>query len=413
MEFQSPVLVITQIKPQGVAPLKGFLTELNRKLWHEQVNPFGDFNRQHFARWVIVDEQLIFAAAVDGQAQPYLEELANHCCELLNSIYYHCENFPESSHPAPESISNYLLAHQETSHMFYHGLRNRSVRDIQLESQIHRSVQVFLDGNQDSSEFKSLLPRKIIDTIKAHLKGTGITYGCLDKFFFSPLSPATQANRWWRLPTMGLLLIVILCLTPLILLMEWFERQHPAKASPFVENNRASDLDFEEILAVQSPMTSIVAIKPGVIRHWCLRSTLWIIQVLADYVYNKGNLGSIGTIHFARWAIINNGKHLLFLSNYDGSWESYLGDFIDRAALGLTAVWNNALGFPNAFLLIFGGAAKAEEFKRYAKRSQIATHFWYSAYPHTSMENKLNNRAVREYLIQGKLPAADDWLQRF
>ena len=32
---------------------------------------------------------------------------------------------------------------------------------------------------------------------------------------------------------------------------------------------------------------------------------------------------------------------LLFLSNYGGSWESYLEDFITKAHTGLTGVWSN------------------------------------------------------------------------
>ena len=81
--------------------------------------------------------------------------------------------------------------------------------------------------------------------------------------------------------------------------------------------------------------------------------------------------------------------------------------------MGLTAVWNNAVGFPPARLLIFGGAAKAEAFKQYAKRSQVVTHFWYSAYPNLSMANKVNNRAIRARLLDNSRESAADWLQRF
>lgn len=412
MESQAPILVITPIKALHKEPLTAFLMELNRKLWHENHNPFGDYNKQHFARWVVIGEQLIFAAAVDGPANDYLAGLTNNCGDLLRDIYSHCDNFPESDRPAPESIYNYLLAHQEPTQMFYHGLRNRTVKEIQLESQIHRSVEVFLDGNQDSNSFKSQSTESIFETIKAHLRGTGVDYNH-ENFSDIYVSPSLKRKRWLRFAGLGIVGVTALLSAPLILFKEWRERKNPPRLFPFVEDSSADELDFEEIQAIQSPMTSIVAIKPGIFRNITLRATLWALQVLADYVYNKGNLGSISSIHFARWAIINNGQHLLFLSNYDGSWESYLGDFIDRAAIGLTAVWNNAVGFPPARFLVFGGASHAADFKAYAKRSQVVTHFWYSAYPNLSMPNKINNRAIRSRLVDPKEESATDWLQRF
>ena len=388
-----------------------FLTELNRSLWQNHENPFGHYNKQHFARWVVVDDQLVYAAAVDGSAEDYLTGLANHCTDLLAEIYCHCENFPESEVPAPESIGNYLLAHQEATQMFYHGLRNRTVAEIQTESQIYRSIQTFLDGNQDSNEFKAQTADSILGTIKAHLKGTGIRFFSDRAHFFNRIPPSLKRKLWWRLPALVAVVLTALGLIPVILFMEWRERRQPSGLSPFVENQQAKALDFEETLAIQSPMTSVVAIKPGWLRSTTLRLTLWAIQVLADHLYNKGKLGSISSIHFARWAIINHGKHLLFISNYDGSWESYLGDFIDRAALGLTAVWGNAVGFPPSHLLVLGGASHA--FKTYAKNSQVVTQFWYSAYPNLSMPNKLNNSAIRAKLMDQSKDSASRWLQRF
>ena len=55
--------------------------------------------------------------------------------------------------------------------------------------------------------------------------------------------------------------------------------------------------------------------------------------------------------------MIDNGRRLLFLSNFDGSWENYLDDFIDKASIGLTGVWSNTLKFPRTYFLVLGGAS--------------------------------------------------------
>ncbi|MBV8455159.1 MAG: hypothetical protein JO122_00915, partial [Acetobacteraceae bacterium] len=61
-----------------------------------------------------------------------------------------------------------------------------------------------------------------------------------------------------------------------------------------------------------------------------------------------GFLSDIGTIHFARWVTPPGTRDLLFFSNFDSSWESYLEDFITLAHAGLTGVWSNSIGFPRS-----------------------------------------------------------------
>ena len=97
---------------------------------------------------------------------------------------------------------------------------------------------------------------------------------------------------------------------------------------------------------VQNQLSHVVAVKPGFVRSFILKRVLSAIDALARYYFVHGRLGTIGSIHFARWVFIDDGKRFLFFSNYDGSWESYLGDFIDLAAIGLTGVWSNTVGFP-------------------------------------------------------------------
>ena len=63
-------------------------------------------------------------------------------------------------------------------------------------------------------------------------------------------------------------------------------------------------------------------------------------------------LGKNGVIHFARWMRLPGTDQLLFFSNYDGSWESYLEDFITRAHQGQSAAWSHGVGFPATRFLI-------------------------------------------------------------
>jgi Dyp-type peroxidase family len=145
-------------------------------------------------------------------------------------------------------------------------------------------------------------------------------------------------------------------------------------------------------------MISITERKPGLLRAITLRAVFWVIGNAAGYLYPPGRLGSIGSIHFARWVTLPGSRDLLFLSNYDGSWQSYLEDFITRAHKGLTGVWSNTIGFPRSENLVGKGATDGERFKRYARRSMIPTRFWYSAYPSISTSAIRTNAQIRRGL---------------
>src|SRR5262249_39805530 len=101
-------------------------------------------------------------------------------------------------------------------------------------------------------------------------------------------------------------------------------------------------------------------------------------------------------------------------SNYDGSWASYLGDFVDKANYGLTAVWSNTESFPPASFLFFGGAQHIEAFKQWSREHNVYAAIWYSAYPDETIVNLRNHVQIRDTL--GK-PLSDGeakaFLQRF
>ena len=67
-------------------------------------------------------------------------------------------------------------------------------------------------------------------------------------------------------------------------------------------------------------LTVIAPLKPGAAAS--LRQVLGALQVSPD-----SPIKQISTIHFARWVVIDNDQRLLFTSNFDGSWETYLRDF--------------------------------------------------------------------------------------
>ena len=148
--------------------------------------------------------------------------------------------------------------------------------------------------------------------------------------------------------------------------------------------------------SIQNHLTGVSMMKPSPWRRLSLRIGFFMIAQMARLKFRPGHLNDIGTIHFARWVLLPGTNKLVFFSNYGGSWESYLEDFITKAARGLTAAWSNTVGFPKTFMLILDGATDGDLFKRWARRQQIPTRFWYIAYPNTSTTQVRKNAAIRK-----------------
>jgi deferrochelatase/peroxidase EfeB len=217
--------------------------------------------------------------------------------------------------------------------------------------------------------------------------------------------------------TLGALLVFVIPL--LALAVGLYVKLRAEEQTDWIDDRAPSREVLHEILArenhcAQNHMTSVTARKPGFTRRLTTRLAFWIIGELATSSFLPGRLGDIGTIHFARWVMLPGGRDFVFFSNYDGSWESYLEDFITKAHAGLTAVWSNTMGFPRTQNLFQLGATDGERFKRFARRSMIPTPFWYSAYPTLSTDNIRANAAIRFGLASANTAdEAETWLDWF
>jgi deferrochelatase/peroxidase EfeB len=164
----------------------------------------------------------------------------------------------------------------------------------------------------------------------------------------------------------------------------------------------------------QNHMVSITRRKPGPVRWLTTHVAFWSGRLNVSKTYPPGTLSGISTIHAARWITIPGTSQLVFFSNYGGSWESYLEDFITLAHDGLTGVWSNSIGFPRSKNFFQLGATDGERFKRYARASMRPTRFWYSAYPDLITDQIRTNSGIRRGLAASlSNDEAGQWLALF
>jgi hypothetical protein len=134
-----------------------------------------------------------------------------------------------------------------------------------------------------------------------------------------------------------------------------------------------------EDAVLQNQLTLLTVIRPEYERH--LRALLPLIDLYGRTMAPTGSLLGISTIHTVRWAIIDQGRRLLMVSNYDGTWENYIDEFAEMILSGLDALWMSAPGYPVA------GAQDVEALKQFLRSHQIAANVFYSAYPEASVLN--------------------------
>lgn len=164
----------------------------------------------------------------------------------------------------------------------------------------------------------------------------------------------------------------------------------------------------------QNHFMSVTNMKPGWFRKLTLAVALWGIEQMIIHLFRPGFVLNMGTIHYAKWFRLPGYDKLIFQTNYDGSWESYLEDFIMKAHKGQTAAWSNGIGFPRSSFLIYGGAEDGDRFKRWVRRQQVLAPFWYSRFSSLTTDQIRNNALIHDGLARALTESdARAWLDCF
>jgi len=249
---------------------------------------------------------------------------------------------------------------------------------------------------------------------------------------------AFKKARWWLYPALGILTafailwmleltwVAIILLGLLMSFIAAFALVAGASALLllYLENVEVGDdqtppsdqveaLMKEENYGAQNHLASISRLKGGLLPRLVVRLS-FIIVGTGRFVCPPGFLGKNGVIHFARWMILPGTDQLLFWSNYDNTWQSYVGDFIADAPTGVTGIWRNCVGFPKTKNLILDGAMDRDRLTRWARRQQHITTLWYSAYPDLTADRIRTNAAIRQGFASAESDGdVRDWFALF
>jgi hypothetical protein len=409
-------MVVAPIDPRREDELRRVLASMNdapgRVNAGNALIPFAEFDTLHFARLVILDDKtledvraydlpvrayplyLAFLGDFDGEVNAFLGKLVKRAGKGLRSIFSCCEGFTSDT-----DLVAWMKQHETPSAATYVNWRGRTVRRIREEAALKKALEEYLEGHAPA--LTGIPQREIFSKLQQFVnaeKSAG-------RLTLSEDSPTPMG--WWvrnALHLVGGPLLFLLALPLLIVGAPIFLILLRRLEKTDVELCGRVDQAYSDALAsledrdVSNQFTAMASRKPGLVRLWTLMGILASVDYAARHIVRRGRLGRIRSIHFARWVLLDGRNRGVFFSNYDGTVESYMDDFINKAGFGLNAIFSNAIGYPRTNWLVRDGCADEQEYKNFLRRHTLPTQVWYKAYPGLTAIDLERNRRIREGL---------------
>ncbi len=410
MTPQSSFMILAPVDSGRVEELRRILASMNAAPGRADANnpllPFGRFDI-HFSRLVILDDPtkddievygvprrsyplyLAMLADVDGDADDFLAQLMQHSSKGLRTIFSCCQ-------PAPrDDLKAWIEQYRVEPAANYINWRGRTVRQLREEAALAAYLQ------QKRADVAGKPPREMHRMLRGYVDAETAA-GRLR------LTPEARTPIGWTIRNLANLIgvpLAVLLLSPFLLLYLPFfavilrsKERHDPEICPVPESAHAAKLSSLEDHYVANQFSAMGTLKPGLFRRSTITFILWLLDYTARHIYNRGHLTRVSTIHFARWVFLDRKQRLFFASNYDGSLDSYMDDFINKVAFGLNVVFSNGVGYPKSDWLVLGGAKNEQKFKYFIRRHELATEVWYTAHPGLTAADLERNTRIRQGL---------------
>jgi hypothetical protein len=431
MTPQSNFMVLAPIAADRIDALRNLLASMNREPGvvdpQNALVPFGELETLHYGRILILDDQtlnditayglprvnyptyLAFLGDFDGPPEAFFAELAQRAGDGLKYIFSHCVDFNPDG-----NLLDWMKARNVSAATIYVNWIGRTVQQVGEEAALHDALVSYVQ--QNAAALTGMPPTKAHDALKQYVRSEQQA----GRLTLPP--PQATPLGWWignLIHLLGVPLLLLL-LTPFLLVYSPFfliqlrrhEKSDP-EIAPRIDPVHAHQLAMLEDHDVTNQFSAMGAIKPGLFRRWLLTFLLWVINYTTRHIYNHGRLARVSSIHFARWVFLDDKKRLLFASNYDGSLESYMDDFINKVGFGLNVVFGNGIGYPTTNWLILDGAKDEQKFKYVLRRHELPTEVWYNAHPGLTAYDQQRNTLIREGIEKESLTntEAQQWLR--
>ena len=346
--------LIVPIKPGFEGELRARLIAIGEDVQGKELvpgfeRPHIDFPRSphtHFARLVILPDvdsgperyRLLFAAVYDGSLKDYLLELVD-VTSGIDEIWGTCEGYRGG-----DRFSEFAAHHSIKPHAFYRAFPNQSVESVRefaalrdrLDSQRFRQSRTAEEEKTNRSipdlvDLKRSPVRRWVSFLR-RIPGLSwdllrmiVAHGLIDVFFAAREISATLNRLGW--PVRWFNRLTFNGMTPLTTIQSQATLDGCKGCRPATPDDEVVDLGEQlplqrnrEDQVAQNQLTLVTVNDPR--RVGRQRAVMALIDFYSRYLAPPGALAGISTIHFVRWTVIDGGKRLIMISDYDGTWGS-------------------------------------------------------------------------------------------
>jgi hypothetical protein len=387
---QGPLTVVIPIHPERQQQLRKYLEDST-----DSINQyFSQSSSTHFARFVILEDKpqgikkpyLLFSSTYDGNFKAYMDELVRLTkaepleADVLNTVFRHCQGYTSYASRDAKLFNDFICQHALRSNTFFMAYWDKTVPEIKASKALYDELHHALENPSFCTELSNECDRLgSLNGVKSQ-KPTLLKTGLLTQKFEDFL------EKYWV-------------------------KIHLAQNDPgyHLQPNAAQMARRQESKVIEDQMAqnqflTLHAIDPGFlgINILILKVILWLAAGRAKKA--QGNLSGIPTIHSLRWVIIpskmiGDKPYLLFESNYNGSWDSYVDDFVQYACRRMNLIWGKCQDYRSQ------GAQDTEWFKQHIRNFLFPAQVYYSAYPDLTVRNILTCLRVAEVIKTTQNPA--------
>ena len=343
-----------------------------------------------------------------GTLESFLEQLAYRAPEGLRTLFSCCADFNAQS-----DLVRWMQEHEAPPIANYVNWHGRTVVRAREEANLHDAIESYLEAN--AAALADLAPFEVHQQLRQFVQ---------DEKAAGRLTLTTEEPTpfgWWimnMLHLVGMPLLFLIALPFLVILSPFYlwrlrrlEKTDPELCAR-VDQAYSDGLAQAEDRLVTNQFTAMGSLKPGLVRLVTTIGILWTVNWGARHLFTRGRLARIRTIHFARWVFLDGRKRMVFFSNYDGTVESYMDDFINKTGFGLNMVFSNGIGYPRTNWLALDGCQDEQKYKDFLRRHTLPSQVWYKAYPGLTAIDLERNSRIRQGLESTSLDQeeAREWV---
>ncbi len=398
-----PLTLVAKLSPGQVPGLREVLDEIGREPSNNPYMRLDESRRTHFARFVIVDDEtvgprLLFSADYDGALKDYIAELLA-ITPRMGSIWGPCEDYSGTT-DFERFVCNQMIPVSD----IYIGFPTLTKESIQARAEIRNCLEELCDLDGVAGYLQSARLSGLLDLLQRAAPAPSAWQRVKASAALAERALGDQARQAFRSSFLALGVAYGKLLVKSDFSRVSSQSVDLAARRQYLEH--LAQLGAVEDRYVQNQMTLLAAVKPDRKSQLLLRFSMLLADPIIKYGWPSGQFSGVSTLHSFHWAVIDRGSRLVFISNFDGSSQNYLGDFLDNLSWGLNLFYANCVDYPQ------GGMAEVVPFYEWIRSHQYVPQVYYSAYPSETVLNiNRDEQITLELCSHFNRTSVEEWLR--